>query len=422
MSTTSSSTAALVGRGDLGWQEEFYRDLHRNPELSHQEHRTAAKVAERLGRLGCEVLTGVGGTGVIGLLRGGPGPVVLLRADMDALPVREATGLPYASEVTTDEDVPRPVMHACGHDVHVTCLLGAAQLLAEGREHWSGTLIALFQPAEEIGDGARGMVEDGLRERVPEPDVVLGQHVLPAPAGTIATGTGPVFAAADSLRITVHGRGGHGSMPHAAVDPVVVAAMIVVRLQTIVSREVPPGEQVVLTVGSVRAGAKSNVIPDTAVLELNLRTYDERIRQRVLAAVERIARAECTASGCPAEPGFERYGRYPVTDNDAEATERVTGALRAHFGADRVGDMGRLSASEDFGELAAAFGAPSSYWALGGTDPEVFERARRGGDLARDLPTNHSSLFAPVPSPTLRVGAEALAVAALAWLGGGAGN
>ncbi|MCX2730121.1 amidohydrolase [Saccharopolyspora sp. NFXS83] len=419
MATESPAQAVLDG-GDTGWLEEFYRDLHRHPELSHQEHRTASKVAERLGEWGFEKHTGVGGTGVIGLLRNGSGPTVLLRADMDALPVREATGLPYASTATTGGDPPTPVMHACGHDVHVTCLLGAAQLLAEGTGHWSGTVIALFQPAEETADGARGMVEDGLRSVIPAPDVALAQHVLPLPAGRLATGSGPVLAAADSVRITVHGSGGHGSMPHTTIDPVVVAAMIVVRLQTVVAREVPPGEQVVLTVGSVQAGTKSNVIPDTAVLELNIRTYGEQIRTQVLDAIDRIVRAECAASRCPKEPEFEMFARFPLTENDHDVTERVTGALREHFGADQVGDMGRWSASEDFGELPAAFDAPSTFWALGGIDPDLFERAAREGRVAQDVPGNHSAKFAPVPQPTLDAGTRALVVAALACLSAGA--
>jgi hippurate hydrolase len=228
-------SAVLAGLGEVrSWQEDFYRDLHQHPELSHQEHRTAGKVADRLGQAGYEVHRGLGGTGVVGVLRHGDGPAVLLRADMDALPVREATGLPYASTATATDGVGNevPVAHACGHDMHVTCLLGATQLLADGTGHWNGTVVALFQPAEETGDGARGMAGDHLAEVIPAPDVAFAQHVLPAPAGQVGTHAGPVFSAADSVRVTVHGRGGHGSMPQATVDPVVLAAMIVVRLQS----------------------------------------------------------------------------------------------------------------------------------------------------------------------------------------------
>jgi hippurate hydrolase len=288
MAKNSRIAAVLAGvSGVRGWQEELYRDLHQHPELSHQEHRTAGIVAKRLREKGFSVYEGVGGTGVVGILRGGDGPAVLLRADMDALPIEEATGLPYTSTLrASDADGDEvPVMHACGHDVHVACLLGAAQLLADGIEHWNGTVIALFQPAEEVGDGARAMVDDRLGELLPTVDVALAQHVLPAPAGVVGTRSGPVLSAADSMRIIVHGRGGHGSMPQATVDPVVLAAMIVVRLQTVISRETVPGEPAVLTVGRIVAGSTSNVIADHAVLELNVRTYSESTRMAILDAI-----------------------------------------------------------------------------------------------------------------------------------------
>jgi amidohydrolase len=417
---TQSSVAPLVLAGlerSRTWQEDLYRDLHRHPELSHQEERTAGLVAERLRGGGYEVHTGVGGTGVVGVLRNGDGPVVLLRADMDALPVREATGLPYASEVTVADAEGRgvPVMHACGHDVHVACLAGAAQLLAEGREHWAGTVVALFQPAEEAGDGARAMVGDGLPDLVPAPTVALAQHVLPVPAGQVRTRSGPVLSAADSMRVTVYGRGAHGSAPHAAVDPVVLAAMIVVRLQGVVSREVPPGETAVLTVGSIQAGTKSNVIPDSAVLLLNVRTYTEATRRTVLDAVERIVRAECRASDSPREPDLELFDRFPLTDNDVATTGRVEAAFGAFFG-DRAQQVGPQSASEDFSDLPAAWGAPSTYWFIGGTDAERYDRAAREGRVLQDVPVNHSAAFAPVVQPTLDTGTAALVVAALAWL------
>jgi len=318
-------SAVLAGLGEVrSWQEDFYRDLHQHPELSHQEHRTAEKVADRLGQAGYEVHRGLGGTGVVGVLRHGDGPVVLLRADMDALPVREATSLPYASTATATDGAGNevPVAHACGHDMHVTCLLGATQLLADGTGHWNGTVVALFQPAEETGDGARGMAGDHLAEVIPAPDVAFAQHVLPAPAGEVGTHAGPVFSAADSMRVTVYGRGGHGSMPQATVDPVVLAAMIVVRLQTVVAREIPPTETAVLTVGSIQGGSKSNVIPDSAVLQLNIRTYSEQTRKTMLEAVRSIVTAECRASGSPKDPEFELFDRFPLTDNDEQATER----------------------------------------------------------------------------------------------------
>jgi hippurate hydrolase len=415
--TTERVTAVLSGLDDLrSWLESFYRDLHAHPELSHQERRTAQNVAERLRGDGCEVHEQVGGTGVVGVLANGDGPTVLLRADMDALPVAEQTGLPYASQETAiDGEAQVPVMHACGHDVHVACLLGAVALMAQSREHWSGTLVALFQPAEETADGARAMVDDRLAEIVGDVDVAMAQHVLPMPAGHVGTRVGPTLSAADSMRVTVFGRGAHGSMPQAAVDPVVLAAMIVVRLQTVVAREVAPTDTAVLTVGSIAAGTKSNVIPDHAVLQLNVRTYDEGTRSAVLEAIERIVRAECQASGSPRDPELELFDRYPLTDNDAEVTHRVAAAFTDHFG-DRTGELPAQSASEDFSDIPHALGVPSTYWGIGGADPEVYRAAEVAGRIAQDIPVNHSATFAPVVQPTLDTGTEALVVAALAWL------
>ncbi len=399
------------------WQGDFYRDLHRHPELSHREVDTARKVVGRLTEFGYDVHLGVGGTGVVGVLSSGSGPTVLLRADMDALPVEEATGLDYASTVRVTDfdgnDV--PVMHACGHDVHVTALLGAAQLLAEGRDHWSGTVIALFQPAEETADGARSMVDDGLAELLPKVDVALAQHVLPAPAGRVGVRADAVLSAADSMRITVYGRGAHGSMPQAAVDPVVLAAMIVVRLQTVVSREVAPGESAVLTVGSIQAGSKSNVIPDRAVLQLNVRTFSEQTRSAILSAIGRMVTAECGASDSPKEPEFELFDRFPLTENDCDVTSRVREAFAAFFG-DRLGQMPQQTASEDFSAIPVALGAPYTYWGIGGIDPAAYERAADRGRIDQDIPVNHSSTFAPVIQPTLDTGTQALVVAAMAWL------
>ncbi|WP_230208202.1 amidohydrolase [Microlunatus sp. Gsoil 973] len=294
-------------------QEEFYRQLHQQPELSHREHDTAAAVADRLDKLGFEVHKRIGGTGVVGILRNGDGPTVLLRADMDALPVGEQTGLPYASTKTAKDAHGEtvPVMHACGHDVHVACLLGAATLLAQQQDPWNGTLITLFQPAEETGDGARGMVNDRLEQIVGPIDVALAQHVLPLPAGTVGTRPGSTLSASDSMRVTLYGRGAHGSMPQAAIDPIVLAAMIVIRLQTVVAREISPTDPAVLTVGSLHAGTKSNVIGDQAVIELNVRSYNDATRSDILAAIRRIVTAECQASRTPKEPEFELFDRFP---------------------------------------------------------------------------------------------------------------
>jgi amidohydrolase len=398
-------------------QEAFYRDLHEHPELSHQERRTAGRVAGQLQDYGFMVQSGIGGTGVVGMFSNGRGPTVLVRADMDALPVREDTGAEYASTVTAQDadGQEAPVAHACGHDVHVSCLLGAGQLLAGHRGRWNGTLVTLFQPAEETGDGARGMVDDGLLDRIPAPDVALAQHVLPGIAGTVGTRSGPALSAADSVKITVYGRGGHGSMPQNTIDPVVLAALIVVRLQTVVSREIAPGETAVLTVGSCQAGTKSNVIPDRAVLQLNLRSYSEQTRQRMLAAIQRIVRAECQASGSPEDPDFETFDSFPLTDNDPDTTNRVAGAFREHFG-DRAAELGQQTASEDFSDVPRAAGIPYTYWGIGGTDPEAYRAAEKAGRVQDDIPGNHSPKFLPVLQPTLRTGTEALVTAALAWL------
>ncbi|SDS30378.1 amidohydrolase [Actinopolymorpha singaporensis] len=420
MAGSSALGPVLAGLSDIrGWQEDFYRDLHQHPELSHHERRTAGKIGERLSRTGFDVHDGVGNTGVVGLLRNGNGPTVLLRADMDALPVRETTGLSYASTATATDASGNevPVAHACGHDLHVACLIGAATLLANSTGQWNGSLIALFQPAEETGDGAAGMIDDGLAHLIPTPDVALAQHVLPAPAGVLGPCSGPVLSAADSMRITVHGHGGHGSMPQATVDPVVLAATIVVRLQTIVSRETPPGETAVLTVGSIHAGTKSNIIPDSAELQLNVRTYSEQTRRRVLDAIRRIVSAECEASGCPQEPEFELFDRFPLTSNDPTVTDRVRRAFTEVFG-DKVRTMELQTASEDFSDIPSAMGVPYTYWGLGGIEEEAYQRAAAAGRISQDVPVNHSPKFAPVIQPTLDVGTQALVVAAMAWLAG----
>lgn len=398
-------------------QENFYRDLHAHPELSHQETRTAAEVAERLRAAGCEVHTDVGGTGVVGVLHNGDGPGVLLRADMDALPVREQTGLDYASAVTATgaDGNETAVMHACGHDVHVACLVGAVELLARTTEQWRGRLVAVFQPGEEVADGARRMVDDGLAEIVGKVDVALCQHVLAFPAGLIGTRSGPTLSAADSMRITVHGRGAHGSMPQASVDPVVLAAMIVIRLQTIIARETQPGEPAVLTVGSVQAGTKSNVIPDEATILLNIRTYDENTRRSILAAVKRIVIAECEASRSPRPPEFELFDQYPMTDNDPVVTDRVATAFAAHFG-DDAGELPLQTASEDFSDIPRALGIPYTYWGIGGVDPDLYRQAEAEGRVADDVPVNHSATFAPLIQPTLDTGTAALVIAARTFL------
>ena len=397
--------------------ESIYKDVHAHPELSMQETRTAGIAADHLRGIGYEVTTGVGNTGVVALLRNGEGPVVMLRADMDALPVQEATGLPYASKATATDTTGKvvPVMHACGHDMHVAWLLGAATLFAKSRGSWSGTLMPVFQPAEETAAGAQAMIDDGLFQRFPKPDVVLGQHVMSLPAGIIAGRTGVTTSSADSLQIRLFGRGAHGSMPEASIDPVVMAASTVLRLQTIVSREVGANEAAVVTIGVLQAGTKENVIPDDAIIKLNVRTFDEGVRKRVLDAIERIVNAEAAASGAPRKPEITALDRYSLVTNDPEATKRVSNAFRLHFSSERVQETKPTTASEDFGSFGAEWGVPSVFWFVGGIDSDMYDKAKKDGRIG-EIPTNHNPRFAPVIHPTLETGVEAMVVAAEAWL------
>ncbi|MEV7604953.1 amidohydrolase [Paenarthrobacter sp. NPDC089322] len=398
--------------------EELYRDLHANPELSFQEVRTADIVSGHLEDLGLLVHRAIGKTGVVGVLDNGPGPVVMLRADMDALPVKEATGLDYASAaVGVDHDGREvPVMHACGHDVHVTCLIGAVETLARNKHDWQGTLIAVFQPAEEWGGGAQAMVADGLYDAVPKPDIVLGQHVAPFPAGWFGVRPGVAMASADSLNVTLHGRGGHGSRPETTVDPVLMAAAATMRLQGVVSRELAASDAAVVTVGQIHAGTKNNIIPETATLGLSIRSFSESTRDKVLGSIERIVRSEAAASDAPKEPDFHYEERFPLTVNNEPAANRITAAFRAAFGDNKVIDPGPVSGSEDVGELATAAGAPLVYWFLGGIDESYARQWADQGRLPEDVPSNHSPYFAPVIQPTLTFGTEALVTAAREFL------
>jgi hippurate hydrolase len=418
MPSTTSAERTLAGlQRILPDLEALYTDVHAHPELSMQESRTAELAAERLRSAGYDVTTGVGGTGVVGLLRNGEGPTVMLRADMDALPVEELTGLPYASKVRSANREGRtvPVMHACGHDMHVAWLVGATTLLAQARDAWHGTLMAVFQPAEETAEGARAMIDDGLFKRFPKPNVVLGQHVMVGPAGHIGGRAGSITSAADSLQIRLFGRGAHGSMPQSSIDPVVMAAATVMRLQTIVSRELGATEAAVVTVGSLQAGTKENVIPDDAVIKLNVRTFDAGVRKRVLAAIERIVNAEAAASGAPKPPEITSLDHYPLGVNDADASARIADAFRSYFSVDRVRHVEAASASEDFGSFGTEWGVPSMFWFVGGTDPDVYAKAKAAGEINK-IPTNHNPHFAPVIHPTLESGVETMVVGALAWL------
>ncbi|MBD0711519.1 MULTISPECIES: amidohydrolase [unclassified Streptomyces] len=421
--TTTSPTGLLTGIADLVPElRALYEDLHAHPELSFQEVRTAGVVAERLRAQGWKVTEGVGRTGVVGVLANGPGPVVLLRADMDALPVEEKTGLPYASTARgTDRDGNDvPVMHACGHDMHVTCLLGATGQLAAHQDAWHGTVVAVFQPAEEVG-GAPAMIEDGFLDRFPRAEICLAQHVLPSPLGYVVTRPGPVMAASDNLRVRLHGRGGHGSVPELTVDPVVMAAAVVMRLQTVVSREVAGTQTAVLTVGAIHAGTKENVIPDTAELLINIRSTTPAVRERVLGAVERVVRAESAASGAPKDPEIIPLAAFPVTVNDPQATAVVTTVLGDVLGRDKVLVTPQpFTGSEDFGIFGDALGAPSVMWYFGSLPAAVFQGLSPAelmtNGLPDSVPTSHSPLYAPDPDPTILTGVTSLLAAAAHWL------
>ncbi|MFI2436301.1 amidohydrolase [Streptomyces sp. NPDC018693] len=389
--------------------EDFYRDLHRHPETAYREHRTAAKLAGRLRAAGYRVVEGIAHTGVVGVLANGDGPVVWLRGDMDALPVAEATGLEYASRNAG-------VMHACGHDLHITWLAAAAEALAAGRATWSGTLVVVGQPAEEAGGGAAAMVRDGIHERFPRPDALFGQHVTPGPAGFCSHTPGLILSASDDLDIVVHGVGGHGSRPESTVDPVVTAAYVVTRLQTVLAREVAARDSVVLTVGQFHAGTQHNIIPADARLALNLRTQDTRVREHVLGVVRRIVEGECQAAGCPVPPEISVRPGYPNTVNDADLDASVAAVHRELFGAERVFDFGPAMGSEDF-SLLAPEGVPYAYWFVSSTPSAVWEAAP-GEDLTEKLanvPGNHSPLFAPDLS-VLMPGVRTLVSAALSRL------
>ncbi|KAH8804608.1 hypothetical protein F5884DRAFT_419175 [Xylogone sp. PMI_703] len=416
---------------DLAPYEAIYKDLHAHPGLSLQEHYAASVAGKYLKALpGFDVRTSIGGTGLIGVLKNGEGKTVLLRADIDALPVEELTGLDYASkvrEVDKVDGIEKPVMHACGHDMHISAMLAAAKTLHACKEDWKGTLVILFQPNEERGAGASAMIADGLydpaRHNCPIPDVVLGQHVMPFEAGCVGTRPGFFASAADSFAVTVFGQGGHASQPHRTVDPVLLASHIIVRLQSIVSREVDPKESAVVTVASVHSGSAENIITDSATFKLNIRTVTPETRVRVLETIRRVVRAECEASGSPKEAEWIPLSDFPLTLNDASATKTVAEAFKKHFGERHDENATPLGGSEDFAVLATEApnknggkGVPYCYWSFGGIDAEKFRAAVKGDTLQKDIPINHSPYFAPEIQPTLKTGTEAFVVAALAFL------
>ena len=382
--------------------EALYKDLHRNPELAFQETQTAAKLAARLKSLGFEVTTGVGKTGVVAIMKNGAGPTVMLRTEIDALPVAEKTGLPFASSVTTKNAAGQmvPVMHACGHDLHMSAWAGTARIMAEHKDRWRGTLMLVGQPAEESLGGAVAMLEDGLFKRFPKPDFALSLHDDDTmPAGTIGYRAGLFRAMSDRVEITVYGRGGHAAMPHNTVDPVVLASRIVLSLQTIVSRENNPGDPVVITVGSIHGGTQGNVIPDEVKLELSVRTLTLQVRTRTLAAIRRVAKGEADAAAAPREPLVTAPATAPLpVVNDAALISRLAGALKTAMGEQNVVEMPAKMTSEDFAQYGAA-GVPSALLHIGAVNRARLDESRRTGI---PVPAPHSPEWAPDYEPTLK--------------------
>jgi len=378
----------------------LYVELHKNPELSGYESHTAATLAARLRSLGYTMTEHVGGTGMVAVLRNGAGPTVMLRTELDALPMEERTGLPYASKIHARDDAGHDVAvgHMCGHDLHMSALVATAEIMAHSRDSWHGTLILIGQPAEETGSGAAAMVKDGLFTRFPRPDVAVALHVgNDLPAGKVGIVPGTFTTNADSLRITIFGRGGHGASPHATVDPIVIAARTILALQTIPSREVKPGEMAVVTVGYVRAGTKSNIIPGEAELGLTVRTYKADVRKQVLAAITRIATAESAAAAAPRPPMIEHYESADAVYNDSALAQRLRPVLETALGHDNVVIKEPITASEDFSVFVEQ-GIRGFYLMLGGADPEKYTFAKTNGT---QLPSNHSPLFAPDVNPAL---------------------
>ncbi|GAA1359770.1 amidohydrolase [Arthrobacter rhombi] len=403
------SAADLLTDNHRAYLHGIYQQFHEHPELSMQEHRTAETIEKELTSFGIEPQR-CGGTGVIGVLRNGEGPTVAFRADIDALPIREDTGLPYASTAsgTLEDGTDVPVMHGCGHDSHAASLLAAARILAASTDAWSGTIVFIFQPGEETAAGAKAMVEDGLWDKAPKPEVVFGQHVMPGLAGTVSYVHGHPMTQADSWKVTLHGRQSHGSQPQDSIDPIVLGAATITRIQTIVSREVDPRRAAVVTIGTFRGGLKENIIPDTAEFTLNVRTFDEDVRDQILAALRRIISAEAAASNAP-EPDIEVLTVYPPNHNDAKATDALADALRAELGDAAVIEGEPAMASEDFGALSAAIDVPSVFWFFGAYTQETMD--------AGEFPVNHSPQFAPVMEPTLETGTRAAVAALLSRVG-----
>jgi hippurate hydrolase len=394
----------------------FYKLLHANPELSLAEEKTSAAIGDGLKLSGFEVTTGVGGFGVVAVMKNGPGPTVLIRGDMDALPIVEETGLEYASKVkvTTDDGRTIGVMHACGHDVHTAALLATGQLLSSIRDHWRGTIVLVAQPAEELGKGARMMIEDGLFERFPRPDYCIGQHVKhDLPVGWIGYGPGFYWANVDSVDVVFYGRGGHGARPHEAVDPIVAAAHFVTSVQSLVSRRLNPVEPGVITVGSIHGGSKHNIIPPEVKLQLTVRSYKAEVRQLLLDGIRQIAEDTSRTFQCPKPPIVKVLDEHtPAAFNDPDLVDLGAGVFRAILGTEHVVRIPSEMGGEDFGRYAAHLGVPGFMFRVGSISAAAYAEGQQG----KPLPGLHSSTYAPVPKPTLHTAISALSNMALALL------
>jgi hippurate hydrolase len=402
--------------------EKLYFHCHAHPELSFREEKTAERLAQELKALGIEVATRVGGHGVVGVLRNGAGPTILIRTDLDALPVKEQTGLPYASTVRTTNDlgVEVDVMHACGHDIHITSLVGTARLLTQLKDRWSGTLVFIGQPAEERGSGARAMLKDGLFTRFPKPDYCLALHVSSdMPAGSLGVVEGFMLANVDSVDITVRGAGGHGAWPHKTRDPIVLAAQTIMVLQTIVSRETDPLESAVVTVGSIHGGTKHNIIPDDVKLQLTVRSFTDQVRDNTLAAIRRIVRGQALSAGIPEERlptvTVDEREFTPATYNNPELARRLGGVFKEIFGDKSVVTRKPVMGGEDFSEYGRTVDKiPICIFWLGSVEPERVAESERTG---KPLPALHSNLYRPVPEPTIKTGVTAMTAAVFELVG-----
>jgi hippurate hydrolase len=401
--------------GEIKNLVEIYTDIHRNPELSLQEERSSAKLAKELDKLGFEVTTKVGGTGVVGVLKNGPGPTILVRTDMDALPVVEQTGLPYASKATMRDKLGREVgvMHACGHDIHMTCWIGTARVLTSMKDKWSGTLVFIGQPAEEVGMGARLMLQDGLYKRFPKPDFCLALHCDSLlEVGHINFTEGLAMANVDSIDVLVKGKGGHGAAPHTTIDPVVLAAKIILDLQTIISRERNPIEPAVITVGSIHGGTKHNIIPNEVKLQLTVRTTTDAMRKHVLEGIERVCKAAAMSARAPEPELTIHHDEFtPKLVNESKLTRKTVGLFKEVLGEDKLHERPAMMGGEDFSRFADGGNVPVFMYFLGTIDADRVAAAKKEG--GKPLPSMHSDSYYPVPEPSIRIGVKTMSLAVL---------